>query len=84
MAGQQVGDRAIGGAFLSQFNDDVLCGNQFLEFLWPARSKFLDGFADFAGIKRGHKIGKFWTWSGDGLAMEWTCTVAAWTFPGHS
>ena len=28
--------------------------NQFVEFLWSARSKFLDCLADFIGIKRGH------------------------------
>ena len=51
MAGEQFGDGAIRGALLSQFNDDIFCGEQFVEFLRPARSKFLDCLADFIGIK---------------------------------
>lgn len=78
MAGQQVGDGTIGGALSPQFNDDVLCRDQFLEFLRPARSKFLDRLADFIGIKCGHKMGMILDLARhqDGDGMEINCNGA--------
>jgi hypothetical protein len=54
MPRQQFSDGSVRGTFLAQFNDDIFCRDQFLEPLRPAWRKFLDGFADFIGIKHRH------------------------------
>ena len=53
---EQVGNRTIRGALLTQLRDDLFCWNQVLELLWPARCKFRDSFTNFMGIKSGHRM----------------------------
>ena len=49
--GEQGGNRPIRSALLAQFDDDILRGNQVLEFLRTERCKFRDRLADCGWIK---------------------------------
>jgi hypothetical protein len=84
MARQKFGNGAIRGTLLPQFDDDILCGEQFVEFLWPSRSKFLDGLTDFTWIERGHDLAIRWMWSGSVLTTARKYIATARTFIGRS
>jgi hypothetical protein len=51
MLRQQLGNRPIGRALLSQFDDDFPCRGQFLELLWPARREFRNRLPDGGWVK---------------------------------
>lgn len=73
MLRQQIGDGAIRGTFLPQFNDDIFGRDQILKFLRAKRRKFGNRFANGTGIKRVHNMGwlEFAFGSRPGHAVGW-------------
>ena len=51
MLREQFGNGSVGGAFLPQFDNDILCRKQILELLRTAGSKFRDRLADCGWVK---------------------------------
>ncbi|MGD0615970.1 MAG: hypothetical protein ABSA69_11070, partial [Verrucomicrobiota bacterium] len=52
---EEVGNGTIRRALLPQLDDDILRGEQILEFLRTARREFFDRFSNCCWIKGGHK-----------------------------
>ena len=51
MLREQFGNGSVGGAFLPQFDNNLLCRKQILEFLRTAGGKFRDRLADCGWVK---------------------------------
>jgi hypothetical protein len=54
--GEQLGNSAIRGVLMPEFDNDVLGRDQVLELLWAARRKLRDCLANTQWIKGGHSL----------------------------